>query len=74
MYCHSSSSSKNSRKFSALEPDIAPETAVLRRRPPKTLLEPPLKSTVFYMLLNKESGPNVCSHLLWHYLWWDSRV
>ena len=46
-------SSRNSRRFSALEPDIAPETAVLRRRPPKTLLEHPPKRTTFYMLLSR---------------------
>ena len=39
--------------FSALEPDIAPETTVLRRRPPKTLLEHPPKRTTFYMLLGR---------------------
>ena len=43
-------SSRDSSGFSALEPDIAPETAVLRRRPPKTLLEHPPKRTTFYML------------------------
>ena len=45
-------SSRNSSRFSALEPDIAPETAVLRRRPPKTLLEHPPKRTTFYLLVN----------------------
>ena len=47
-------SSRNSSRFSALEPDIAPETAVLRRRPPKTLLEPPTKRTTFYMLRSRK--------------------
>ena len=46
-------SSRNSSRFSALEPDIAPEAAVLRRRPPKTLLEHPPKKTPFYMLLSR---------------------
>ena len=46
-------SSRNSSGFSALEPDIAPETAVLRRRPPKTLLEHPPKRKTFYMLLSR---------------------
>ena len=39
--------------FSALELDIAPETEVLRRRPPKTLLEHPPKGTTFYVLLRR---------------------
>ena len=34
---------------SALESDVAPETAVLRRRPPKILLEHPPKRTTFYI-------------------------
>ena len=46
-------SSRNSSRFSALEPDIAPETVVLRRTPPKTLLEHPPKRTTFYMLLSR---------------------
>ena len=49
---YSYSSSKISR-FSALEPDIAPETAVLCKRPPKTLLEHPPKRITFYMLLSR---------------------
>ena len=49
--------------FSALGPDIAPETAVLRRKPPKTLLEHPPKRTTFYMLLCRRKLTNVCSHL-----------
>ena len=48
-------SSRNSSKFSALEPDIAPETTVLSRRPPKTLLEHSPKKTTFYMLLNRRN-------------------
>ena len=48
-------SSRDSSRFSALEPDIAPETAVLRRRPPKTLLEHPPKRTTFYMLLSRRN-------------------
>ena len=47
------SSSRNSSKFSALERDIAPETTVLRRIPPKTLLEHPPKRTAFYMPLSR---------------------
>ena len=46
-------SSRNSSRFSALERVIAPETAVLRRRPPKTLLEHPPKRTTFYMSLSR---------------------
>ena len=46
-------SSRNNNRFSALEPDIAPETAVLRKRPPKTLLEHPPKRTTFYVLLRR---------------------
>ena len=38
---------------SALEPDIAPETAVSRKRPPKTLLKHPPKRTTFHMLLSR---------------------
>ena len=52
-YRCSSSSSRNSSRFSALEPDIAPETAVFRRRPPKTLLEHPPKRATFYMPLRR---------------------
>ena len=47
LYSYSWSSSRNSSRFSALERDIAPETAVLRTRPPKTLLEHPPKRTTF---------------------------
>ena len=46
-------SSRNSSRFSALAPDTAPETGVLRRRPPKPLLEHPPKRTTFYMLLSR---------------------
>ena len=49
--------------FSALEPDIALETAVLRRRHPKTLLEEPPKRTTLYMLQSQRKLLNVCSHL-----------
>ena len=64
--------SRNSSRFSPLQPGIAPETAVWRRRPLKTLLEHPPKRTTFYILLSRRK---LCSHLLlWHYLWWDSRV
>ena len=39
----------SSTVLSALEPDIASETAVLRRRPPQTLLEHPPKRKTFYI-------------------------
>ena len=39
--------------WTALEPDIASETAALLSRPPKPLLEHPPKSTTFYMLLSR---------------------
>ena len=38
--------------WTALEPDIASETAVLLSRPPQPLLEQPPKRTIFYMLLS----------------------
>ena len=38
--------------WTALEPDIAFETAVLLSRPPKLLVEHPPKRTTFYMLLS----------------------
>ena len=37
----------------ALEPDIASETAVLLSRPPQPLLEQPPKRTIFYVLLSR---------------------
>ena len=37
----------------ALEPDIASETAVLFSRPPQPLLEHPPKGTTFYVLLSQ---------------------
>ena len=39
--------------WTALEPDIASETAVLLSRPPKPLLEHPPKRTTFYVLLSR---------------------
>ena len=39
--------------WTALEPDIASETAVLLSRPPQPLLEHPPKRTTFYMLLSR---------------------
>ena len=39
--------------WSALEPDIASETAVLLSRPPQPLLEHPPKRTTFYVLLSR---------------------
>ena len=39
-----------------LEPDVAPETAVLLSRPPKPLLEHPPKSTNMYMLLSRRKS------------------
>ena len=38
--------------WTALEPDIASETAVLLSRPPQPLLEQPPKRTIFYVLLS----------------------
>ena len=37
--------------WTALEPDIAAETAVLLSRPPQPLLEHPPNRTTFYVLL-----------------------
>ena len=39
--------------WTALEPDIASETAVLLSRPPQPLLEHPPKRTTFYGLLSR---------------------
>ena len=39
--------------WTALEPDIASETAVLLSRPPQPLLEHPPKRTTFYVLLSR---------------------
>ena len=39
--------------WTALEPDIASETAVLLSRPPQPLLEHPPKKTTFYVLLSR---------------------
>ena len=39
--------------WTALEPDIASETAVLLSRPPQLLLEHPPKRTTFYVLLSR---------------------
>ena len=39
--------------WTALEPDIASETAVLLSRPPQPLLEHPPKRTTFYVLLSQ---------------------
>ena len=39
--------------WTALEPDIASETAVLLSRPPQPLLEHPPKRTTFYALLSR---------------------
>ena len=38
--------------WTALEPDIATETAVLLSRPPQPLLEQAPKRTIFYVLLS----------------------
>ena len=40
--------------WTALEPDIASETAVLLSRPPQPLLEHPPKRTTFYVLLSRK--------------------
>ena len=42
-----------SQVWTALEPDIASETAVLLSRPPQPLLEHPSKRTTFYVLLSR---------------------
>ena len=39
--------------WTALEPDIASETAVLLSKPPQPLLEHPPKRTTFYVLLSR---------------------
>ena len=39
--------------WTALEPDIASETAVLLSRPPQPFLEYPPKRTTFYVLLSR---------------------
>ena len=39
--------------WTALEPDIASETAVLLSRPPQPLLEHPPKRTTVYVLLSR---------------------
>ena len=39
--------------WTALEPDIDSETAVLLSRPPQPLLEHPPKRTTFYVLLSR---------------------
>ena len=39
--------------WTALEPDIASEAAVLLSRPPQPLLEHPPKRTTFYVLLSR---------------------
>ena len=39
--------------WTAHEPDIASETAVLLSRPPQPLLEHPPKGTTFYVLLSR---------------------
>ena len=49
--------------WTALEPDITSETAVLLSRPPQPLLEQPPKRTIFYVLPSEESCLNVCSHV-----------
>ena len=38
--------------WTALEPDIASETAVLLSKPPQPLLEHPPERTTFYVLLS----------------------
>ena len=43
---------KQNQVWTALEPDIASETAVLLSRPPQPLLEHPPKRTTFYVLLS----------------------
>ena len=61
--------------WTALEPHIASETAVLLNRPPKPLLEHLSKRTTFYMLLSQRK-PTKCMCVvtfLWH-LRCDSRV
>ena len=45
--------------WTALEPDIASETAVLLSRPSQPLLEYPPKRTTFYVLLSRRSCLNV---------------
>ena len=42
--------------WTALEPDIASETAVLLSRPPRPLLEHPPKRTTFYVLIDRFCG------------------
>ena len=44
---------EQSQVWTALEPDIASETAVLLSRPPQPLLEHPPKRTTFYVLLSR---------------------
>ena len=57
--------------WTALEPDIASETAVLLSRHPQPLLEHPPKSTTFYVLLSPRKLSK-CVQTVSVDLWWDS--
>ena len=46
--------------WTALEPDIASETAVLLSRPPQPLLEHPPKGTTFFVLLSRRKIVCMC--------------
>ena len=53
---------KQNQVWTALEPDIASETAVLLSRPPQPLLDHPPKRTTFYVLLSRRKlSACVCS-------------
>ena len=57
---------KQNQVWTALELDIASETAVLLSRPPQPLLEHPPKRITFYVLLSRRKFLNVSRPFLWH--------